>query len=459
MNFLVISLFIVVFFVDLLTKKLDLISRYFVVLPELLSAIALLILVARSVAGKRWQLDWRYCAFFGLLLLILMVSAVAQSVSSGAVVAGLRQHLRFLPFFLLPAVYEFSARQLRSQLIVLMTLLSIQLPVVVYQRFYQFGHKMHTGDVVTGTTSESGGLSLVLICGFTAAVLLYLKRRITFAGFLVFASLYFAPTMFNETKITIILFPIAVIAPLFFLPRSDRTMSRVAPLFATGIAAGIAFIAVYNYMIQYRVASVGYGDTIEEFFTQGGIERYLYRGTVEGDTRIGRFDSIELAVDNIARDPITAVFGFGPGNVSTAFLPGFEGDYSHYVDIFGTGLTQVTQVLWELGFAGILAYALLYFFLLRDARYLARTDGQFALLGQIWGPIVLIMAAAWLYKAFFAMNPVAFPFWFYAGIVASKACALRRTQRQNQHHRQRQTPSPSWGHAPAKVPSMTASIH
>jgi hypothetical protein len=61
---------------------------------------------------------------------------------------------------------------------------------------------------------------------------------------------------------------------------------------------------------------------------------------------------------------------------------------------------------------------------------LSRIPNETALLGQIWFVIMAILSFALLYKSVFAMNEIAFPLWFYSGVVASEAARQRRNARQ-----------------------------
>jgi len=235
---------------------------------------------------------------------------------------------------------------------------------------------------------------------------------------------------------TLLLLPLAVLGPLFFMPRGARVARRLVPLVAVGAAAAIAFVAVYDRQIRHRDD----GSTILSFFTEGSAEKYLYTGAAEGEERwIGRFDSISLALQGVASEPFALAFGLGAGNVSESFLPGFEGRYSSYFNRFGVGVTQIATFIWEIGLVGLATVLLACWFVWRDARVLARGDGFEGTLGQSWAVITMIMVLALFYNAAFSINEIAYLFWFYAGVVASKAHAVRVAAR-----RRPREPAPVW---------------
>lgn len=423
-NGLVIALLSAIFSVEYLIRERELLSRYLILVPEFLSALAMLIVLPRLMAGARVSLDWRYVCFLIVLALTMTFGYVFQSVPTGPIVAGIRDHLKFVPFFLLPAVYRFSSAQIRTQLVVLFAILVAQTPLAVYQRFFEYAHQMDTGDPVRGTASTSSALSLLMICAIATLVTLYYREKIRLRTLIAVGGVLFLPTMLNETKATLLLLPVALFAPALCMPRGSRAARRLVPVVALGAVAVVAFTAAYNALIQYRPT----GRSLDQFVADRSFISYLYTGAADGEDRyIGRFDSIRLAVDGITKDPLLLTFGLGAGNVSTSFLPEFDGQFAAYYDRYGVNLTQVTSFLWQIGVIGLLTYLTFYYLLLRDAWRLAtRASGSDALLGQAWAVVMMVMTFGLVYKAVFSMNEVGYLFWYFSGLVASRAVEHRR---------------------------------
>lgn len=424
-NALVIATFIACFLASFLAKKVSVVSLYFVLLPELLSGIVLLVVIARLIVGKRVELDGKYLLFIAALLLTMAMGAVAQGVPAGPLVSGLRAYLPALPLLLLGAAYPFGCRQIRKQIAVLIALLAIQVPLAVYQRFWQFAHKMHTGDVVTGTVTDSGVLSMVMISGVALLTVLYLRKRLGLLPYLICTGLMLVPTAVNETKATVVMLPVAMFAPIVLMRRSEQPIRRLVPIVAIFAVCGVAFVATYNALIVNRAS----GTSLESFWLEGRVQDYMYRGAVEGDPRVGRIDSMQIAARAISETPLRAAFGLGIGNVSPSKLPGFEGEYAHYYNKYRVWFTQITLLLWNMGFAGVAVYALLFFAMFKDAVTLARVGSPDAAIGQCWGALVVLVAMCMVYNSVLMMNEVMFPFMFYAGFVARRAHLLRRERR------------------------------
>jgi len=435
MHWLVTALFVQILVVEYLIKSRGLLHPYAILLPEVLSGVAMVVVLIRIMGGARVAFDWRYGIFLAALLFTLVVGYMVQDVPDGAMLAGARSYLKFLPFFLLPAVHRFTPKQLHAQLVLLLVLAMLQTPLAVYQRFVEFAGSMHTGDPVKGTLATSSAMSLFMLAAIGGAVSFYLRGRLSLKALLALCAWLFLPTTINETKATLLLLPFALLVPAMLMPGRGRRLRKVAPIVGVGFVAVTAFVLVYNYLIQFRQ----YAGPISEYFTSEGLH-YLYTGAANTDEiNIGRFDSIEIALDHTSQDPLKLAFGYGAGNVSESFLPEFAGQYWSYFTRFGVSQTQITTFIWEVGLVGLVVY--LYFFALvaRDALTLARSSDPEALLGQIWTVALIIMTFGLVYKAVFSMNDLGYPFWYFSGVVASRAVLVRQAARP----RVRQAPA-SW---------------
>jgi hypothetical protein len=437
MHGLVIALFGSILVVEYLVERRGLFHPYFVLIPELVSGIVMIVVLLRLMNGTRIALDWRYGLFIVVLLFTLAFGWAVQDVPSGAMLAGARAYLKFIPFFLLPAVHRFTPRQLQVQLGLLLVLALLQTPLAFYQRFIEFGDRMHTGDPVRGTLTTSSGMSVLMICAIAGVVIAHLRGRLRIGAMLLLAAWLFAATTINETKATLFLLPVALLVPALIMPGKAHAVRRLLPLAAVGALAIGAFVSAYNYFIQFRQ----YPSSIGEFFSGESLRYYLYTGAANTDQPyVGRFDSIELAIEHTAADPLKLAFGYGAGNVSESFLAQFAGRYWEYYLRFGVAQTQVTQFLWEIGVVGLLAYLFLYYVVARDALVLARSNDSAAAVGQLWVVVMIVMTFGLLYKSLLAMNDFGYLFWYFSGLVASRAAIVRQSALRRAPHRA----PPSW---------------
>ena len=273
MNLFVISMFCAVTLAGYLVDA-RVLPASLKLLPEMCSAIALVVVIARVIIGTRVQLDWRYGLFLGLLVFIMAFGFFAQSVDAGPIIGGLRFYLKALPFLLLPAVYSFTDRQVKVQAIWFFALMAVQTPLAFYQKYFQFRDHWNTGDYITGTiVGASGVLSLLMLCGITALVVMYLRGKLRLIPFVLGVGFLLAPTTINETKITIILLPLVMLVPALFMPRGQRALRKLVPVLVTGVVAGMSFLAVYAYFARFETGAM----RLEDFFqNKRALQIYLY---------------------------------------------------------------------------------------------------------------------------------------------------------------------------------------
>ena len=204
-----------------------------------------------------------YWLIFGALGLVAVCGAVVNQVEPGPLFAGIRNYLRALPFFFLPAVLAMKERQLRVQLLVILALCALQLPLAWYQRMSMPPNRA-TGDFTFGTLMDSGILSVFLICAACVLTGFYLRRRISLRLYIPLLLLILLPTTLNETKATLVLLPIGLM--LTFYAGSARGTRLKNMLLSVIVLAGFMaiFIPIYDYFIA---AEMGLWDC--RFFHDG----------------------------------------------------------------------------------------------------------------------------------------------------------------------------------------------
>jgi len=420
MNALIGLLLVSIFTLNYFALHLNVISRYFTLIPDLLSGVILLLVIGRSLVSKRWQQPVKYRILLVVFTLAWLVSAVAESVAPGVLINGMRDYFKFFPLLFLPAVYHFSNKDLVTIIGTFLLLVAVQVPIAFYQRFVQFAGSMHTGDVVTGTVTTSSALTIVLCMAIAIVMILYVNRKISFALAAVLFVYFVAPTTINETKATIILMPIATLGPFLLVQDVTNKWKRLVPVVVLCAIGIVGFVAVYNVLIEARWW--GGAHQIGAFFTEGHAENHLYRG-VSGDNPphvVGRLDSIILPVSILSENWMQLMFGLGPGNVSPSFLPGMEGEYFEQYKEFGVTKTAVAKMIWELGIVGLAIYGFFFFYMWRDARFLSKSKTDMKWLGEWWSVCTLIITLGIFYKNILNFNEVAYLMFFFTGVVAAQ---------------------------------------
>ena len=274
MTTLLYSLFISIFFLDYLVFKIGVGLRIITWVPEVFSILITIIVVIRAVLYKTVALDKKYVLFFSAFVIHVIIGIIVNQVPAGAIIAGLRMYFKFVPLFLLPAVYDFSDQQIKKQLKFLLLLAVLQCPLAIFQRLVQF-RDLASGDAIAGTFAAAPILSIYMICAIAVLLGFFLNEEIKPKLFLMILAVLFIPTAINETKATVILLPIALIIPVLFAPRHKSKLKMVVTIWTLTAMLLVGFNFMYSQFYAKR-------SDVFEFYTSDQVKTYLYSG-VEAD--------------------------------------------------------------------------------------------------------------------------------------------------------------------------------
>jgi hypothetical protein len=372
-------------------------------------------------------LERHYLLVFCGLAISILCSIVWQAPGAGAVISGLRHYLKFFPLFLLPAVFEFTPRQLKLQLAVLGLIIALQPPLAVYQRFFEYASDMHSGDLIVGSLGSSGPLSLIVIGAIAFVTCAYVRGQIGLVLMLVATAYLCVPTMINETKVTVVMLPLALLLPLMFMANRGQALRKMIPVLGCGVLTLAVFTVVYDFIAGYNE----YNTPLADFLTERSIRSYLYTGNASALDigYVSRFDSIVLAFDRQSQDLVAFIFGLGPGNVSASTIPGFAGEFARYNVLYGASLTEVSRLLWELGILGIAIFTLFLFFVMKDSLWLSRQPGFAGFFGHAWFTCTAMFMITFFYIDMLGIDDLSAPFWFYAGVAGATKARLLAVNR------------------------------
>jgi hypothetical protein len=416
MQVILFALFIAVFSLDYMARIAGIIHPAVALVPEALSVVATLLVVGRLVATKRFDAHIKYLIFFFLFGLHVINGILINETHSGSVVAGLRIYLKYIPFFFIPIVYPFTQRQVKAQLLLLAVILVAQLPIAIVQRYIWFPN-MGTGDVVRGSLETGAFLSIVLVSAIAVCLGLYLKKVISGMTFAILGTLLFLPTTMNETKGTLLLFPIAIAVPMLLM--EGRKLSRFV-LMMTGI--GTCAFLVFSMIFTYTQSKfVGHTDDILEFFERDRLTHYLAPQTAQleiSEDRYGRVDVIFLALEDISKHPVTALVGFGMGSVTKAPIEAFNGPRADYYYDLGVLETAAPYILLETGLLGVALWLAFFVMLFRDAWMVSRyRNGLLGGLALGWLGVIPVILISYFYKHIVPVNGIMYLFWFMSGTI------------------------------------------
>ncbi len=397
--------------------SLSLLPQLAKLLPEVLSVIAAVYLIVAGVGQRFRFVPVKYWLVFGLMMIWIVCGILVNAVGTGPIVPGARIYLRVLPFFLLPAVIDFQDDQIRQQIRLILALSLIQVPVAIAQRYIILSEHLYTGDPVFGTLMISSYLSIYLISVVCVLVGMFIRGRISKRIFIILFLVLLIPTMINETKGTLLLMPLGVLAAFVIGSPPRKRLGVVVVSISLIVSFGAIFIPVYDAMNAYA----RWRKPLASYFTEEGrLEGKLNKDVELGTTETpGRLDALTVPLRYVLRDPVHAVFGLGIGNASESVLgEQFTGEYFQKFVKFT--YTSTATFLLEFGVVGAALIFLTYWLIFRDALAVARIDnGIRGAIAVGWCGVTPVMALACFYKSPHNSEALVYLYAYFSGLVAT----------------------------------------
>lgn len=427
MIILLYSLFISIFFLDYLVFKIGVGLRIITWIPEVFSILITIIVVMRAVVYKTVALDKKYVLFFSAFVIHVIIGIIVNRVPAGAIIAGLRMYFKFVPLFLIPAVYDFSDQQIKKQLKFLLLLAVLQCPLAIFQRLVQF-RDLVTGDVISGTFTAAPLLSIYMISAIAVLLGFFLNEEIKPKLFLMTLAVLFIPTAINETKATMILLPIALIIPVLFAPRHKSKLKMAVTMWTLIAILLLGFNFIYSQFYAMR-------SDVFEFYTSDQVKTYLYSGVeadkvrdlrVGDDAEVGRIDAIIYAITENSDNLFRLIWGVGIGNASVSFSKFLAGDYSETYTRLGGKQNALSHMLWEIGILGVILSFPLFCLLFFDAKVVRNTAGTSGALALGWIGVLAVLFVCISYQNIITKNVISYLFCYISGFIAAKHCRAGR---------------------------------
>jgi hypothetical protein len=412
-------LFISIFIGEYAFKKIGLDFKLFVIIPELISlAIGAYALIYFGI-NKGIKIRWHYLFLFLAFSVHITIGILVNQVQPFAVIAGLRTYLKFLPFYLLPLVYIQPEKEILSQLKLLLFLAVAQLPLALYQRFFEFSGSK-SGDLIAGTLTAAPILTLFLICTISVLVGFYLKKRLTGKAFTILVFALFVPTAINETKATLILLPMALLVPTIFHLSKEARIKILVKMIPICILLLVGFHYAYKAFFVW-----GSKHDVFSFYTSGKVQEYLYKGAeadevVGGlESEVGRIDAIVLAYKENSKDFFRLIWGAGIGNAAVSFSKNFQGEYTDEYKRLGGKQNSISHFLWEIGFLGIAHIIWFLVLVFVDALNLRNCRGIVGPVALGWLGVTVVFLISLPYQNIITKNELIYPFIYISGILTA----------------------------------------
>lgn len=316
----------------------------------------------RSVSLRQETFHAPVLYSFFFFLSVVFLSALGHSLTSLALIFALKTYLPMTGLLLIVVVSHTVRESVFRLWNLLLAIAIIQLPFVVYQHLYvargrSDGGRGPSWDSIVGTMggNPDGGGSSGALAIFLSLCLIYLINLVRFQllasrwGIILGMSI-FAGIALAEVKIVFVLLPIGVVA--IFWSELKREPAKAFLILAVGIL-GTLFV-LFIYQLVFWEQSRLLGTDIKYNFSRS-IEYMLDPNYFHARTgEVGRFAGLLLWWKDAWGDPLSAVFGNGPGASRLNNL--YIGDIAKQYFPFTIDSTALVALLWDFGIVGTAAY-------------------------------------------------------------------------------------------------------
>ncbi len=301
------------------------------------------------------------------LAIAFLVYAIASLFYSGGPleegVRAIKRHFSIWGLMFALAFVALEGKDVRRIGLFLIGLAAVQVPIALYQRAVLVPMRQNMPkdvvpiDVVAGTfeaTMWGGGQSsvMVFLCIGVLALLIALWRdRVigTFKAMLLLAVVA-APLALGETKIVVVLLPIALAMVYFDLIKVRPFLFISGALVIVALSGGL-FLYYSSLALDARPL------TLEQRIQENLEYNFGNRGYYRGGASLNRFNAVPYWFEKqSAGQPLQAVFGNGLGSAHGSEGTEVKGhmDKQHAGTVIG--LTAASSMLWDLGLVGFGLY-------------------------------------------------------------------------------------------------------
>jgi hypothetical protein len=394
-------------------------------LPDLMSVCTVIYVVLAGTRQRFRYVGFKYWLIFAALTLAIVCGPLINHEAPGAVINGMRYYLRAIPFFLLPAVVEYSEEDLKRFMYLILALSLLQCPVAVYQRYTVAESNQFSGDPVIGTLMISGILSLFLISVLCVMGSLMVRGRVGKIWYACCFVMLVLPMSINETKVTIFLLPLALLVTFALAARPGRRIAVTLSALGLLVLGSAIFVPLYNYFNTLHNPNPW---TVQEFLTNNALfSAYMNKpaGVGTGE-EAGRSTALLAPFQQLGHDPINLTFGLGLGNASESSLgTQFTGEYATLYWNFAHELSM-SMFLFEVGLFGTTLILLLHWMVLRDAIYVFRRDpGLLGALAPGYVGAWVTTTVGLIYVTVHTFESLSYMFWFFSGLLAARRMHLQ----------------------------------
>lgn len=320
-------------------------------------------------------------AFLTLAIAFAVLTLALLPIMEGTFVEGagaVKRNYQYLGLLLAMAFVPMKPKSIRAWINFILIVGLLQLPFALYQRVVlvplrlNLPNRVVPVDVVAGTFEASlwgGGnsnvMALFILIILAGIICLYREKVLSRGKALLLFMAVGLPLGLGETKLVLVLLPVAFVAIFMDLIRKRPMMFALGSTAMAVAMAGLFY--VYVAVQNHDSRSMTFEARVQENLDYNFGELGYYDGP-----SLNRVTAVKFWWDkNGISDPIHTVFGHGLG--ASFSMPGSDtfGHLNVRYSGHGIDLTGLSTLLWDVGLFGTLLYFLVLWSAWRAARKLA----------------------------------------------------------------------------------------
>lgn len=440
-NLVPLMILVVMFSANFLVREIEGLPSQFMYAPDMAIALASMAVVIRLTANSRWStIPLKYILTFSGFAYVVVAGIIVNDVGEDTVIAGIRTYFRFVPIFLIPFAFAFTRRDLRIQIKFLVLVLAVQVPVTIWQRFFEYKHIV-SGDIISGTLASTSSVSILSSGAIVYVASQYIDRRLSALSAMSLTLVFLIPAALSETKATPIFMAVGALAAIW-LRRHSLSFRKLIAIGAATVIALTLFSSVYDQLYPGRGGVFGQltdSHRVLDSYNMTGVETApleiareetstlvgFPKRLREEEKNVGRIDSVRLPFEALYPDETLRLFiGLGTGNVGSTF--GSGGDYRFLYNELGATSTTIAMLIWETGLVGTVFFVVFLAFLGLDAWRLSKVGGFLGGLASAHFSVTAVVGLGLIYANLFHHPEVLALYIYFSAVLVCQGVLDRK---------------------------------
>ena len=363
--------------------------------------VKLLFLQTKQKKIKKTPIDIPFLA----IILLGFISALYNNVSIVTLIFGFRNFFKYILMFYILRNIEYDEKFYKFFMIALFVLALLQIPITFIQAFVYGVTGEDVADNISGTLGWKTTGAMTIFMSFAVSLMIGFFTQTRKKIFVLLAISFAIPMILGSGQFGIYISPIAIIVCwIIGNPITLKNIAKIPIMIFFLFAVGWSLIVYHD---------LRYGGNLM-MFIKNPSKLYNLNMDFKKEGAYGRFQVIDVSHKLLSENPVRFITGYGPGNASESYFKKYSGKLEQKYEMRKIGGIQLTAILLEYGYLGLLFFFYMFYCLWRLSRKVYYTsDSQFWRSVSIgFNGMIIIYLGGIIYNPVWFYDVLAFPFWF-----------------------------------------------